>query len=167
MKLKLSMKKAQSQLLAKVNNQYVVAGIIDSGVYSRMNKKPKKLRRLQGRQASGVALWKGKRTTLELRGLMRILDWKKGIIRNALKNDENDKDALLEEFLNLGDYASQARKRRIENLATAIIKVPIMEKKYGTNSRSTIRSKGFDHWGIRTGTLFDNIKGRYFANQGE
>lgn len=162
MKFKISFKKAENKLLAQVNDQYVVAGIIDEGVYSRMNKKPKKLRKLQGRQSAGVALYKGKPTTLELRGLMRILDWKRGIIRNALKNDQNDKDRLLEEFLNLGDLNSQTRKRRIENLATAIIKVPIMEKRYGRNSQSTIKSKGFDHWGVRTGTLFDNIKGRYY-----
>lgn len=48
-------------------------------------------------------------------------------------------------------------KRRLENLAQAIVRNPILSRKYGRNKRATAKRKGFNRKLIDTGQLFKAI----------
>lgn len=162
MKLKLNTKKARTELISDVNDQYVVIGVLDQTLFSRFPQKNKLLRQIRGRDKSLVAMRKGKRNRkLSLRHLSVILDAQRGIFRNALKYDDGGKERLAEEFLNL--KKSETDIKRLQNNAAAIVKVPILNKSYGSNESSVIRRKGFNRFGVQTGALFENIKGRYHA----
>jgi hypothetical protein len=161
-RLKLNTKKAQLELSKQVNDQYVVVGILDSDTFSRFPQKNKLLRQIKGRDKSLVAMRKGKfNRKLSLRQLAMILDAKRGIFRHALKYDDGGKRQLAEDFLNL--KKTETDIKRLQNNAQAIVKVPLLNKSYGKNKPSTIKRKGFDRFGVQTGQLFENIKGRYYA----
>ena len=62
----------------------------------------------------------------------------------------------------LAEYIDQGKPtlrtvRRLENTCQALVRNPILAHRYGKNKPSTIKNKGFDAYGIATGTLFDNI----------
>lgn len=162
MKIRLKTKEARLALLNEVNDQYVVIGVLDQSLFSRFPQKNKLLRQIRGRDKSLVAMRKGKRNRkLTLRQLAVILDAKRGIFRDALKHDDGGKKRLAEDFLNL--KKTETDVKRLQNNATAIVRVPLLNKSYGKNDSATIRRKGFDRFGVQTGTLFENIKGRYHA----
>jgi hypothetical protein len=56
--------------------------------------------------------------------------------------------------------AGGTEMKRCVNLIQAIVRNPILRGDYGSNSPGTIKEKGFNHFGIDTGQLFQAIKAR-------
>lgn len=57
-------------------------------------------------------------------------------------------------------FFGRSAAKRLENLAQAIIRNPILKRKYGSNAQKTIETKGFDHVMIDTGQMFKSITAR-------
>jgi hypothetical protein len=57
-------------------------------------------------------------------------------------------------------FFGRSAPKRLENLAQAIIRNPILKRKYGSNAQKTIETKGFDHVMIDTGQMFKSITAR-------
>ncbi len=51
-------------------------------------------------------------------------------------------------------------QRRTENLLQAIVRNPILRGDYGSNSRATVKIKGFNRFMIDTSQLFQSIKAK-------
>lgn len=84
------------------------------------------------------------------------------------KKKNSDAMKLLRGFFNLAFGESKLRhKKRVENLAQAIVRNPILQRKYGSNSRLTRKIKGFNRKFIDTGQLFKAIKARVRINLGK
>ena len=161
MKFKLS-KKAIKQYAKKINDEYVIVGVLDGNMKAKLPNKNRLIRQIRGRDSSLIALRKGKNAKISLRELALILDAKYGIISKSFRlTDNKEIHKLLLLFMSL--RKTEQIKRQIENSAQAIIRNPIVKRLYGNNQNSTVERKGFNRIGINTGTLFENIKGRYHA----
>lgn len=57
-----------------------------------------------------------------------------------------------------------ARIKRLENAGRALVRNPILRSRYGSNKASTAKEKGFNHYGMDTGTLFNNIKAEFYLS---
>lgn len=73
-----------------------------------------------------------------------ILNWAKSYIAEIQKPDANE--------------------NRLNNLAQAIVRNPILRGDYGVNKDVTAKVKGFNTLMIDTGQFFDNVKARIIRN---
>lgn len=163
MKLELDFTPLAKQLTDEVENQSVVVGVLDSSVkaasadYSRGITS---FSTLSGSTQRRYVKTKGRSKNITLRRLAFILDAKRGIFSKVLINGNNKELlAIAREFANINK--TQKDIRRLQNIARAFVRNPILRKDYNPNAKSTIKQKGFNHWGFQTGTLFKNIKAVY------
>ena len=104
---------------------------------------------------------KGRKDNILLRELAFILDAKKGIFSDVLLN-ANNKDLIEMAQLFASINKTPRQLKRLENIGRALVRNPLLRKEYNPNKASTIKQKGFNHWGFNTGTLFKNIQARYY-----
>lgn len=107
---------------------------------------------------------RGRRSGKSIREITGYLDAQRGIYSKAIKKSKGKPIAnLANEFasLFLVDKPTEKQERRIQNLAQAIVRNNVLDKRFGKNKRSTIANKGFDMWGVDTGQTIRAIKGHY------
>lgn len=89
-----------------------------------------------------------------------LIDNMKRLGINLLSEPFQDKNSdiikFTEAFLRMAT-GQKISMKRIENLLQAIVRNPILKKKYGSNSPSATVEKGFDRHLFDTGQMFKNI----------
>lgn len=170
------------KVAAEINKQSVVVGILDSSVKAASadyDKPITTLSTLSGSTKRRFVKKKGRNKNKPLQVIAGYLNDQKGIFEakvvfaNAKNQDLID---IAELFAKL-DKTPRDRKR-LENIARALVRNPIIRKDYNPNKPSTIygfkvknkdgsmtkigNGKGFNHWGFSTGTMFKNIKAVYY-----
>ena len=104
---------------------------------------------------------KGRNKNIPLHSLAKILDSKKHFISSAVTMPNNKKALdVIYEILSKPEL-TETDIRRVKNGAIALVRNPILRKEYGSNAAKWKKRKGFDMWGVSTGTLFKNIKAEY------
>ena len=149
--------------LLKLEKQSVVVGVDNTtkAANADYSKPPTTLSTLSGSTARNFVKRKGRQKNITLRKLAFILDAKKGIFSDVLINAEN------KELVAMGQLFAKFNKsagdiRRLQNIGQALVRNPILRKDYNPNKPSTIKRKRFNHYGLNTGTFFNNIKAKYF-----
>lgn len=95
-----------------------------------------------------------------MRELAYYLDKKKGIFSNVLVNPNNaDLKRVAQDLAVVNKTAQDVF--RLENASQALVRNPILRGDYNPNSSAWAKRKGFNHWGIATGTIFKNITAAY------
>lgn len=87
-----------------------------------------------------------------------------GLFDKALARAGNkDINEITQYFVDLvlTDGPTEGIERRLENLCRSIVRNPMINKELGPNAESTAKAKGFNHYGVNTGTLFKNIEAKY------
>ena len=97
---------------------------------------------------------------LTLKGLSAILDSKRGLFKLALTFASNKQ---LEELIRMFAIENKTSRqlKMLENAGRSIVRNSIMRKDYGANKQKVIKQKGFNRWGVATGTLLKNIQAIY------
>lgn len=111
-------------------------------------------------KAKKLALKRAKPSTLKkvskrLRHSMNINIYKEPFRHPYSKDYKKFRTELTSFVLKTG-----GRKGRLIKLFKAMVTNPIMQKRYRHNAKSTIRTKGFDWFGVDTGQLLKGIKAR-------
>jgi hypothetical protein len=105
----------------------------------------------------------GKRSTTPLTKIADILDKRKkngGLFSQAMKHADNKELlTLLNGFIDRGRSSNDIKK--MENAGRSIVRNQIIGKRLGNNTVKRYLQKGFNRFGMSTGTLFNNIKGSY------
>lgn len=70
---------------------------------------------------------------------------------------------MADEFAKALDPDNKIQERRLENAGIALIRQPVLDKMYGSNSADTIKAKGFDHPLIDTGNTMSWLNAKYYA----
>lgn len=154
-----------TNLFKKIDAQSVVVGILDnttkaaSADYSRP---VTAFGTLSGSTKRRFVKRAGRSKNISLQKLMFILDAKKGLISSVLVNPNNKELSAMAELFAV-PVKTQKDINRLQNIARALVRNPILRKDYNPNKPSTAKRKEFNHYGFNTGTLFKNIKARYFA----
>lgn len=164
MKLKIKFDRAEIHAgVMALEGQAVLVGIPETGEMAKNPKYPLQEKRI-GSGAGGqgfTALRVGKKSKITLYGLATILDEKRRVISGALDNPDPKIVQQIADLFAKPDK-TDADIRRIENAAQALLRNPFTKKQFGPNDPDTIKRKGFNHYGIQTGTLFKSITAKYF-----
>ena len=89
-----------------------------------------------------------------------ILEKRRGIFSKVVELEDNaDLVRLCKDLVKLNKTPEDIR--RLENSALALVRNPILLRSHGQNKASTQKKKGFDMYGLSTGTFFSNIKAKY------
>ena len=161
MKIHLNFTALESSLI-ELEKQSVTVGILNNkksynADYSRALTT---LSTLSGSTPKRYVKRKRSENTPTLRFIANILEKKRGIFSKVLELDDNrDLVSLCQDLVKLNKTPEDIR--RLENSARALVRNPILLKSHGTNAVSTQKRKGFDMYGLSTGTLFKNIHAKY------
>lgn len=148
--------------LFAIEGQHVVVGVLKTGTIARRPARP--LRQLQltpGTVRNAVDRKASKRKVL----LTQVAEWleeDRGLFSKAMGKAGNKQlNELVEMFAQLAQGNDPVIQRRLENACRSIVRNPMLRREYGINSEATAKGKGFNHWGINTGTLFKAIEAKY------
>lgn len=103
---------------------------------------------------------KGRNKNIPLRRLAFYLDEQSGVFTDAMINVNNADLLRVAQDLAVIDK-TDIDIRRLENASKALIKNPILRQDLGYNSPKWAAKKGFNFYGIATGTFFNNIQAAY------
>ncbi|EPW7384734.1 TPA: hypothetical protein ACMD15_003395 [Vibrio cholerae] len=146
-------------------DRFVRVGVLDDGLArnpdlrKRGREKPptKALKEARGERALRV---RSKNPNLKMKKLAQILDSEFGIFSKAdLKFADQDLKAVIELLAEtFGNPVTTNQKRRIENACIALVRNPIMNRRFGTNSPDWARKKGFNWPMVSTGSFLQSIE---------
>ncbi len=163
-KIKLNLGALDDQI-EKFENRTVRVGVLDDFEQARkpdLRKFGESSPRTKGlREASGKrALRIRKKSNLKMKSLARILDAEYGVFSNAsLRYSQIDLNRVIEELADsFGDKVKPSQRRRIENACIALVRNPIMNRKFGSNSAKWEKAKGFDWTMVSTGSFLQSIE---------
>jgi hypothetical protein len=173
MKLQINLKSLQKNITA-LNNQSVTVGIISdtprtaaSIDFNQDIRTVSSADAQAGIDSAGLQSYKsrhpkakGRSKNPSLKKLGAWLDEKKGVFSDAMQNANNKDVIAVLELLSIMDKTPR-NIRQLETASRAIVRNPILRGDYNPNSAKWAKKKGFDHWGIATGTFFNNIKAKY------
>lgn len=113
---------------------------------------PKSTKQLAGGLARRI---KGKSNEVKVRELFEKGQKRDGILtkpflKSNLASENRQLSRLFNPTLNL-------KAAQIKNILTGLVQRPILRGRYGSNSTSTILTKGFDRKYIDTGTMINSI----------
>jgi hypothetical protein len=137
-------------------------GILENKAHKKALSKSKGLKDFHGGPARKIGA-KPKLTVEEISRFFRKRGGKFNYLTTPFKNRSSDIVNFAKEFFKFAFGKSE--KQRALNYLQAIVRNPILRGDYGPNKRSTIRTKGFNRFGIDTGQLFQNIKARVKINR--
>lgn len=163
MKLKLNTMALERELLS-IGDQFVRVGVLQKGKPSKRPARP--LKRLQltvGVQRNAVDRRRNPRAA-KLEEVAAYLNQQRGLFDEALAKAGNKELNQIAQYfadLVLDPGAAASTKQRLENACRSIVRNPMLRKEYGENAESTAKAKGFNHWGVNTGTLFKAIEAKY------
>ncbi|HDM8140697.1 TPA: hypothetical protein P0E12_004987 [Vibrio harveyi] len=156
--------------LEKLERQSVTVGVLDPDKRAAKPDMSKGLTRMSSADAQqglgGSSIPRryikrgGNKKAPTLRRLAFWLDKDRGIFSSVLMNPKNEQLIKLAQEFAIVNKTPQD-EARLEKIARALVRNPILRGDYGSNSPDTKKRKGFDHFGIQTGTLFNNIKAKY------
>ncbi len=153
-------KKTSANILA-LEKETVVVGVA-AGYARNADLRPGKFRQMPNHSGTKKvrALKRGGYAKIKLTNLAKILDKDKGIFTEfETFADNQDVIAVAQQFAVMDK--SQQDIKRLENACRAMVRNPILRGSYGPNSKAWIKRKGFDNYGISTGTLFGSIEARF------
>lgn len=150
--------------LMEIGSQKVRVGVLDKNMKAARPERPlRQLQLMPGVKRNAVQT-KGRSKNERLAAVAEYLNEKVGLFDKALGRAGNaDINEIAQYFadLVLDPSSSDSTKKRLENLCLSIVRNPIARRELGANADSTEEDKGFNHYGINTGTLFKNIKAKY------
>lgn len=113
--------------------------------------------------AGGQARKAGKKGKTLLSYILSIFDKKHNLlIKPWSKSSNADVLRVISEMVKDMSQSTEATKRRFLNACQAVVRNPILRQEYGKNKPSTAKRKGFNRYLIDVGSLFNNIKARFF-----
>ncbi|EIO4560666.1 hypothetical protein LQM11_001222 [Vibrio parahaemolyticus] len=157
------------------NSHHIRIGVLDKSKTARKADREKPLKSFQGKQASRVKTGNAGKSNLKMTKLAEYMDTLYGVFSKAESHFQNqDVIRVTNELIKLfnAGNASPEMIRRIESVARALVRNPIMRKDYGSNAQATIKGgvgynghnvhgKGFDWPMVDTGAFFNSIKAQY------
>lgn len=172
MRLHINLTAVEDQLL-ELEKQSVTVGILDDRFKSASIDWKKGIRPLASADLnSGInsiglqsvnrryVKLKGRSKNPTLRRLAFYLDENSGIFTDAIKNVNNADLLIVAQELAVIEK-NDSNIKMLENASKALIKNPILRGDFGENSPKWAAKKGFNHYGIATGTFFNNIQAAY------
>lgn len=172
MRLHINLTAVENQLL-ELEKQSVTVGILDDRIKAADIDFSKGIRPLasadiqQGVSSLGLqsvnrryVKRKGRNKNIPLRRLAFYLDEQSGVFSDAIKNVNNADLLRVAQELAVTDK-DRVDISRLENASKSLIKNPILRGDLGENSDSWAAKKGFNFYGIATGTFFNNIQATY------
>lgn len=165
--VKLNIKGLEESLM-RLRNQRVRVGVLNKSVKSARPDFSKGITTMSSSDSSQsvqrrYVKAKGRQSNPSLFRVAQWLDGRKQIISGAMSLATNREVVAVGEQFAVMDK-TPTNIKRLENAARAIVRNPILRREYNPNVKSWAKRKGFDHWGMSTGTLFKNITAVYEAN---
>lgn len=160
-KFRLDTDAIQRDLFA-INDQHVTVGVLNKTAPAKRPARPlRKIQLTPGVMRNAVDRRASKRI-VKLVDVAGYLEEQRGLFSEAMDKAGNKQLAeLVELFAQLAQTGDPIIQRRLENACRSIVRNPMLRREYGDNAESTAKAKGFDHWGINTGTLFKAIEAKY------
>lgn len=160
-KFKLDTRAIQRDLFA-IGDQHVVVGVLNKSAPAKRPARPlRQMALMPGVVRNAVDRRKSKRE-VKLAEVAGWLEEQRGLFSEAMEKAGNKElSELVEAFALLAQQNDPVIIRRLENACRSIVRNPMIRREYGDNSDATAKDKGFDHWGINTGTLFKAIEAKY------
>lgn len=166
MKFRLKTDKLEQDLMA-IGSQFVRVGVLNKGKKALDPARPLNRLQLSPGVPRNAATTKGSSKNERLAAVAEYLNNKRGLFDKALERAGNKEINEIAQYfadLVLSPGSSESTKKRLENLCRSIVRNPMLRRELGHNADSTIEAKGFDQYGINTGTLFKNIEAKYGRN---
>lgn len=133
-------------------------GILDKSARGRSPTDAKYTLNLGGE--SSTANTPSSKRTGKLTEAMDNLEKSRGVLSEALLHaSKRDVEKVATLFIKTGSGDNQARAQLLRECVD-LVRSPILRGEYGGNSKATQEEKGFNKFGINTGTLVKNIKAR-------
>lgn len=156
--------------LKKINKESVTVGIFSEKKAASIDFK-KSIRTMMsadssqgiistGLQGTYVRAPKKSSKNISLRKLASKLEKKRGIFSSVLSNTNNKELVSLVQFFAIINK-TEKQIRQLEKACKALVRNPILLGDYNPNSKSWTKKKGFNHYGIATGTFLKNIDARF------
>lgn len=163
-KFRLNTQAIQRDLFA-INDQHVIVGVLNKSAPAKRPARPlRQMALIPGVVRNAVDRKKNPRAA-KLAQVAGWLEESRGLFSEAMDKAGNKQLAeLVELFAKLAEQGDPTLIRRLENAARSIVRNPMLRKEYGDNADSTAKEKGFNHWGLNTGTLFKAIEAKYGRN---
>lgn len=153
MKLELS-KNFKERLQGKFGHYEFEVGILTDKPHRGSAPKKKGIKNVAG----GPSRYAGKKSGGTVAEVSSYLQKSSDYLQDPFKKKSSDIIKFMKEFW---AYAWKTTESpRLTNLVQAIVRNPLARGDYGPNKASTIRTKGFDRFGIDSAQLFNNIKCR-------
>lgn len=99
-----------------------------------------------------------KRTDIDISEISKENRERYDYLRKPFKTKSTEIQRLLNDFFEFAFGRTEAK--RLENTLQAVVRNPILRKRYGSNSSLTKAIKGFDHVMIDTAQFFKAIKAK-------
>lgn len=166
MKFRLNTRQLEQDLM-EINGSFVRVGVLNKSKKALDPARPLKPLKLTPTVPRNAATTKGSSKNERLAAVAEYLNKKRGLFDKALERAGNKEINEITQYfadLVLSPMADETTKRRLENLCRSIVRNPMLRKELGPNAESTVEDKGFDQYGINTGTLFKNIEAKYGRN---
>lgn len=167
MKLELD-KRFKNRAAGRYGKYYFEVGILKDGPHFR----PKKVGGLVKKKNGTIgvknikafhggparAYDRRKKDKVTLARISKFMRKRKNYLRRPFVRNPNNKD--IRRFLNafFALVKGSSAEKRLINTLQAIVRNPFLRGDYGSNAKRTIRTKGFNRFGIDTGQFFTNIK---------
>lgn len=163
MKLTLNTASLEATIMG-IGKQAVRVGVLKKGLRSAKPARPLARMQLSPGVPRNKAETKGRGRNKLLAEVAAILNDSHGIFDDAIDkagNKELIEIAQLFADLALDPRAHESTVRRLQNACRSIVRNPILRKEYRPNAVATAVAKGFNHFGVNTGTLFKNIEAKH------
>lgn len=163
MKFTLKADKFEADLLA-VGRQHVRVGMLDKNKRAMKPGRPLQKRQLIPGVPTNKATQAGRSKQARLAEVLAYLNRKRGILDEALEQAGQEEISEMAELfvkLVMEPGAGTLTVKKLENVVLAIVRNPIIRREYGPNAPATIEKKGFDRFGVNTGTLMKSIEAKY------
>ena len=115
---------------------------------------------LQGRKV-------GKRTGGDSVELAIELENKYGFLTKPADEKSREMQGLMEQIISYKLYGNKEAKNKVVNSAKALVLKPILNDKYGRNSKETAENKGFNKFLIDTGQTIKRLAVRISKGKGK
>lgn len=149
----------------KFEKRTVTVGVLDPTENSRIPRygTTKAIREARGKTALRIRKQNPK---LKMRELALILDDKYGVFSNAaIRFADGDLRRVIELLGDtFGKPVAANQQRMIENACIAVVRNPIMYKKFGSNDGAYAKRKGFDWPLVSTSSFLQSIDARMARN---
>ena len=157
MELKLSRNFTKS-MANKVGKYEFEVGVLGTVAH----KEPKSNKEPAGSYAGGPVRRKSSEGSEGTAGDILVKNMKRlntNLLSEPFEKKNSDIIRFMKGFFNLVAKRGMSEKR-LENLLQAVVRNPILKKKYGQNTSTTADNKGFDRHLIDTGQMFKAIKAK-------